>query len=135
VVSRRDQGLVAEAGGRARGDAVIQEEDRAISDLPSIQEVRLGLGKAGVPAMAPLVCFLGKGRGKRDPGPSGNGPGEIIGAIANRRPAGRWRRCRDTVVVVPDEGEEVRGHLLGNRRVPVGLPPLEELPVDVLPEA
>lgn len=66
----------------------------------------MGLGKAGVSPMAELVCFLRKGGGEGDSGPSGDGPGEIVGAVAERGPAGRWRGRRDPIVVVPYEGRK-----------------------------
>jgi hypothetical protein len=36
VVAQPDQDLVAEAGGGARGDAVVQEEDGAVLDVPGL---------------------------------------------------------------------------------------------------
>ena len=65
-VSHPDRGLVAKPRGPPGGDAIVHEQDRPVSDAPGLQKLWLRLGKAGMSPMVHLVCFVGKGRDKRD---------------------------------------------------------------------
>ena len=95
-----------------------------------------------MPPMVHLVRFLAKGRDKGDWGHPGFGLCQVIDAIPLQAPVGRWRRRGYQVIMIAyylsagslEEGEEVSGNSIRERGIPVHLPPIEEIPVDVFLE-
>jgi len=56
---------------------------------------------------------------------------EFVGAVTGASFC-RWWGCGQAIVVVPDKREELPGDLIGNATGSRFLPPLEDIPVDVL---